>query len=105
MHRISGPSLGGLERKTLIERLGSLAVDEHRKFQRHRVLKAGKITFNHGAGIDCTVRNLSSAGACLEVVSPLGIPDDFILLIGDNHDQHSCHIAWRHEKRIGVNFK
>ena len=44
-------------------------MEERRKIQRHRTFKAGSIGFNRAAGIDCRVRNLSPAGACLEVAS------------------------------------
>jgi hypothetical protein len=54
--------------------------DEHRAAPRHRVLKAGTISFG-GGGIDCTVRNISATGAALEVVTPLFIPDRFTLVI------------------------
>ena len=80
-------------------------MDEHRNIQRRRVLKRGTISLNRGGVIDCTVRNSSTTGACLEVASQLGIPDDFILMIKDDHDQHPCLVAWRSEKRIGVTFK
>lgn len=81
------------------------AMDEHRKVQRHRVLKAATISINSAGGFDCTVRNLSSAGACLDVASPLGIPDDFELVVGDDHIQYPCHVVWRSDKRIGIAFK
>jgi hypothetical protein len=55
-------------------------MDEHRAAPRHRILKAGTISFGGGA-IDCTVRNLSATGAALEVVTPLFIPDRFTLII------------------------
>jgi PilZ domain len=77
---------------------------ERRKIQRHRVLKPGTISFNRGGGIDCTVRNLSPSGASLDVASLVGIPDEFILIIGGDHDQHPCRVIWRKEKRIGVIF-
>ena len=57
-------------------------MDERRKAQRLRALKGGTIAFNRAAGIDCRVRNLSPAGACLEVASQIGIPDDFVLVVG-----------------------
>src|SRR5438094_637227 len=41
---------------------------ETRRDLRHRVLKAGSISFSGGA-IDCTVRNLSTTGAALKVAS------------------------------------
>ena len=80
-------------------------MDERRTTRRRRELKSGTNIFNQGAGISCSVRNLSSAGACLEVVSPLGIPDNFILLIESDQTKRWCQVAWRHEKRIGVHFK
>ena len=38
------------------------------------------------------------------MASPMGIPDDFTLVIGNDHIQHACHVAWRKDKRIGVAF-
>jgi hypothetical protein len=51
------------------------------------------------------VRNLSGTGANLEVVSPVGIPDDFTLVIRPEKTQHSCRVAWKKQNRIGVAFK
>ena len=59
--------------------------EERRKIARHRTLKAGSISFNRAGGIDCRVRNLSPAGACLEVASQLGVPDDFVLVVASDH--------------------
>jgi len=72
--------------------------------QRQRLLKAGTIAFNRGAGITCTIRNMSVSGACLGVESPLGIPNDFTLVVDSDHVRHTCHIKWRREKQIGVAF-
>jgi hypothetical protein len=74
---------------------------DKRTSSRQRVLKAGTIEFNGGA-IDCTVRNLSSAGAALDVTSPVGIPEHFTLIA--NGSQLPCHVIWRKEKRIGIAF-
>jgi hypothetical protein len=89
--------------KILRERRAMVATDEHRVSPRHRVLKAGTIEFGGGA-IDCTVRNLSGSGAALEVVSPLGIPDRFDLVIIAEQLHRPCRVVWRKEKRIGVSF-
>jgi hypothetical protein len=70
---------------------------------RQRVLKAGTIEFNGGA-IDCTVRNISETGAALEVASPVGIPQEFKLLISGTRSRH-CEVMWHRENRIGVTFK
>jgi hypothetical protein len=79
-------------------------MDEHRIAPRHRVLKGGTIMFNGAAGISCTVRNMSDAGAALDVSSPVGIPPAFTLVIDGEHDGKACHVVWRKEKRIGVAF-
>ncbi len=79
-------------------------MDERRKAQRARTLKAGTIAFNHAAGITCRVRNLSPAGACLEVASQIGIPDAFLLIIDYDNFRQPCHVIWRSATRIGVAF-
>lgn len=78
-------------------------MSEHRTTARRRTLKAGSIEFA-GSGIDCTVRNLSEAGAALDVVTPLFIPDRFTLVVQSEHLKRPCHIVWRREKRIGIAF-
>ncbi len=79
-------------------------MEERRKAQRHRVLKAGRIGFNRAAGIDCRVRNLSEAGACLEVASLIGIPEYFVLGIDSDRLRQACHVVWRNGSRLGVEF-
>jgi PilZ domain len=77
--------------------------NEHRATPRHRVLKAGTIEFGGGA-IDCTVRNLSASGAALDVSSPVGIPESFILVVPADGLRKSCAVVWRKERKIGVAF-
>jgi hypothetical protein len=79
-------------------------MEERRTTQRHRMLKAGKISFGGGA-IDCTVRNLSGTGAALDVTSPVGIPEHFTLVVEADDRQLPCRVVWRKEKRIGVQFE
>jgi len=80
-------------------------MEEKRKVQRGRTLKAGSINFNRDGGIDCRVRNMSPAGACLEVSSQLGIPNEFVLLIGYDKFKQTCHVVWRSDTRLGVEFR
>jgi PilZ domain len=80
------------------------AMDEKRKVQRHRTLKAGSIMFNSVGGVDCRVRNLSPAGACLEVASQIGIPENFVLMVEADHVKAPCHVIWRTGTRLGVTF-
>ena len=76
---------------------------EKRAAARHRVLKAGTIEFGGGA-IDCTVRNVSNTGAALDVTSPMGIPENFTLLLPSDGLHLPCHVVWRKERRLGVAF-
>jgi len=79
-------------------------MEEKRKIQRHRTLKAGSINFNRTNVFDCSVRNLSPAGACLEVANQIGIPDDFLLVVESDHVKQPCHVIWRTMTRLGVQF-
>ena len=80
-----------------------MSMNENRRSLRQRVLKAGMISFDH-AGIDCTVRNISDNGASLEVESPVGVPNDFTLVINKDGVKRPCHVTWRSARRIGVRF-
>jgi hypothetical protein len=80
-----------------------MGMNERRAITRNRVLKAGAIEFDR-ASVNCTIRNLSSIGAGLEVSSPAGIPHEILLHILSCGVRHCGHIVWRQEKRIGVAF-
>lgn len=71
---------------------------------RQRTFKGGSISFNHAAAIDCLIRNMSATGACLEISSPIGIPDEFTLIIKPEYLKRSCQVAWRTSTRIGARF-
>lgn len=79
-------------------------MEERRSNQRHRVLKAGTISFERGGTIDCQVRNLSDHGACLEVASPVGIPETFTLAIPKDSIRRPARVKWRKASRIGIAF-
>jgi hypothetical protein len=63
-------------------------MEERRAAQRQRVFKAGTIEFD-GSGIDCTIRNMSPAGAALDVATPVGIPHEITLNIIARQEHHS----------------
>ena len=47
---------------------------------------------------------MSGRGAALDVISPVGIPPAFTLVIEGDQLAKPCHVVWRKEKRIGVAF-
>ena len=79
-------------------------MEEHRNSQRHRTFKGGTISFDRFAGIDCLVRNISDSGACLDVDTPVGIPEIFTLVIKPERVQRECQVVWRMPHKIGVRF-
>jgi zona occludens toxin (predicted ATPase) len=79
-------------------------MEESRKVQRHRTLKGARIVVNDGfSTFQCTVRNLSEAGAKLKVASIIGIPDRFELALDDGQ-RFKCEVVWKSETEIGIRF-
>ncbi len=76
---------------------------EKRTETRHRVFKSGVISFD-GAGIDCTVRNISGSGAQLEVARTDNIAPSFKLAIAADNFLRRCRLVWNAGRRIGVKF-
>ena len=76
---------------------------DKRTAQRHKVLKGGKIAFD-GNDVECTVRNLSSKGAALELASNVDLPPSFMLVIEADQFIRRCRPVWRNDNRIGVAF-
>jgi hypothetical protein len=54
---------------------------ERRKAQRTQTLKTGAVSFGVVAIVDCTIRNMSNAGACLEFPCRPILPRDFSMVI------------------------
>jgi hypothetical protein len=78
---------------------------ERRQQPRARTLKAARILLNqHHSVIDCTVRNLSPGGACLNVATSLGIPERFDVIFEADHSIRPCRLVWHKEKQLGVEF-
>jgi PilZ domain len=76
---------------------------ETRIATRHRVQKAATIEFG-GVAIDCTIRNLSTTGALLEVAGRDRIPAEFALVVPGDNLYLPCTVVWRSEYRMGVHF-
>jgi len=80
-------------------------MEERRTSHRSRTLRGGKILFNDRRSVlDCTVRNLSPEGACLQVESLVGVPAAFELLIDGEEAPRPCRLAWQSHDRAGVEF-
>ena len=76
---------------------------EKRVARRHRVLKGATIAYG-GNGLACTVRNLSSSGAAIELASAVSLPPSFMLVIEADQFMRRCRAVWSSERHIGVTF-
>jgi hypothetical protein len=76
---------------------------EKRKNPRLRTLKAGLIAIDSGT-ISCVIRNISITGACPEVASSIGIPNEFTLMIENDDIRQPWRVAWMKDRRIGILF-
>jgi hypothetical protein len=76
---------------------------EKRAARRYRVLKGATIAFD-GNGIPCTVRNLSSGGAAIDLAERADLPPSFSLMIESDRFIRRCHQVWSNERRVGVAF-
>lgn len=74
--------------------------------EHHRVLKAGRITFNRGrSSIDCTIRGLSDAGAALDICSLADVPQSFRLHVEPEGWNRRCRIVGSRDRRLAVAFR
>ena len=79
---------------------------ERRVVQRTRVMRNAKIIApRRSQVIHCTVLNLTSTGACLEVANTYGVPDSFELTFESGRTRRPCRVAWRTADQLGVAFE
>jgi PilZ domain len=55
--------------------------------------------------VDCTLSDLSTTGAALDVSDATGIPEDFALVVPEDGLKLRCRVIRRGEFRIGVMFE
>jgi hypothetical protein len=85
---------------------GRKNVEERRQGQRTQIARCAKIIVKQQPWlIDCTVRDLTNRGACLEVANSRDIPEEFDLTFSSIHTCRKCNVIWRTEHRLGIFFK
>jgi len=79
------------------------AVQDNRSLFRKRVLKTAQIVLSDKAPkLVCSVRNISTTGACLQVSTTYGIPASFDVII--EGIRRPCRSVWRTDTKLGVSF-
>ena len=79
-------------------------MQERRKITRTRVLKGAKFLLGKSSVRDCVVRDLTNAGAGVEVASTIDLPEALDLTFNSGRSFRQCRIVWRKINKTGVEF-
>jgi hypothetical protein len=78
-------------------------MQERRLCPRRRVFKSGSVVRSgNRAAIECAVRNVSDAGACLQISMVHDLSTDFTFEMGDA--RRSGRVVWRSKDRSGIAY-
>ena len=78
---------------------------EARQTERIRALLRARIIFNNGnSTVDCTIKNVSSTGAKIELSNTVSVPADFSLEVPQRGRTYRARIVWRDFTAAGVMF-
>ena len=79
-------------------------MEEKRKYPRTEINEPAYVS-SRGSVMSCVVRNISPAGAAIDVDNPAFVPKHFRLVMAkDPSIVHECRVAWIQKKRIGLTF-
>ena len=77
-------------------------VGDRRSSPRTKTLKGARIVWPAGTPVRCVVRNLSEAGAMIDV--PSAVPGVFDFVFDGDQSHRRCRVVWWRENQIGVQF-
>ena len=77
---------------------------ERRRVHRTKIFKAATLILAGCLTVDGIVRDLSNHGACLQLASTAGLPDEFDLTFDAGRTLRRCHIVWQSACNVGVRF-
>ena len=77
---------------------------ERRRIQRTNVVARARIILEDSSSIDCTVCDLTVAGAGILGAPMSGISDRFDLTFDGARSLRPCRLIWRKRDRMGVEF-
>lgn len=79
-------------------------MQEKRKFIRQRTFLGGQLAFSGTSTMDCTVRNLSTAGARVEFHNAAAVPCVLTLDVPVRNMRRNARIVWRNFGVAGLEF-
>ena len=77
---------------------------ERRRHPRVAVNEPARLLLPSYAVLNCTIRDLSARGACLEIDAN-AILSNMFDLVPNHGEPHSCQVRWRSAHRAGVAFQ
>jgi hypothetical protein len=77
---------------------------ERRKSPREPAHRPGSVSFGVAGIVDCTIVNMSTAGACLEFEYRPVLPKGFSVIIKPEYIRRTCRVVWQTQSRVGVTF-
>jgi hypothetical protein len=79
---------------------------DRRQTVRDKVFLGGVAEINErGSTMDCIVRNVSEAGACVEIDQSAKLPEEINLNIPRKGRSFLARLIWRHANRVGLAFR
>src|SRR5205814_6482068 len=80
-------------------------MQDRRKNLRGKVFLGGVAEINAGSTMDCVVRNVSEAGACVEIDQGAKLPEEINLTIPRKGRSFLARLIWRQANRVGLAFR
>jgi PilZ domain-containing protein len=78
-------------------------MDEKRRHARTEIEEPAYVS-SDGSVMSCVVRNISPAGAAIDVENPAFIPQRFRLVMARDSSVRDCRVIWIQKNRIGLAF-
>lgn len=78
---------------------------DRRKLARAQVQAAAQLIIDLNSVVDCTVRDLTSAGAGIETTDAFStFPHHFALTFDHARTLRQCRLVWQERNRLGIKF-
>jgi len=78
---------------------------ERRRFPRSKVFKGAKLIVPGQERVSCIVHDLSAAGAGLQLLGSVDLPDVFDLCFDTGQRIRECRKVWRTSTLAGISFE
>jgi len=77
---------------------------ERRKLARTQVQAAAQLIIDVNSVVDCTVHDLTSAGAGIETADAQVFPHQLALTFDHARTLRHCRVVWQNQNRLGLKF-